>query len=705
MTQIHLSNLDAAIEIGAEPEEVMELAIPSESTNLVETEASPDLLIELLTTDNDGAIIVAPEQDGAISAHPFQFPSHLPSQLHSSSLLQPSLPFGEIATNSVTSTTTEKESSTRKGKGKKRKNHRGSGKKKRNNNNRNEKDNDGILLATQKVSENAQIQEGGQVILDDKRNEDTTDLTSERNLPSYPSSTGDNEAHALPLIIQSLSAQTSELKSFEVKAEDECIILFNDKICPEVQTHPAPVSEIGSKTVFKSEHNPEADASIHSDTEVEDDNNATPSPDAVASTTDVLSGEVSQKTDKENDVKEIELEGPLHNATATPENDNPTLNKKIGDAVADGRNKDHDPTFTTHDILEPRQAEPGSSTPPTAPGTVPSPSPATPPSAPFELKSSPGAGLGLFATAPIPAGTRILTDSALLTLPSPDSFCILPALSALPRYQQKEFFSLSHPTGDEELSAFLTFLDATTPASERCGLSIEQQVAAHGIVWANSFAMSAGKSGIFAQAARINHSCTPNVSHSWNEKLGDLTVHAVRDIGAGEELVTAYVGLCVGREKRNGGEAGLEERYGFRCRCVACVGGKNGRGGKREKRRVKMEVLDKRLEEMTSFVSEGGKCDSGTGFAMAKELVGLVDKEGIRNMELTRCLHQAGQWARLAGKYQESFTFAKRALDATEICTGRDGPYFEEYQRIMRQAERMNNAVSDPRLRGFRGRL
>ena len=43
---------------------------------------------------------------------------------------------------------------------------------------------------------------------------------------------------------------------------------------------------------------------------------------------------------------------------------------------------------------------------------------------------------------------------------------------------------------------------------------------------------------------RPNHSCLPNAHHRWNENIGVVTVHVVKDIALGEEIVITYISLC-----------------------------------------------------------------------------------------------------------------------------------------------------------------
>jgi len=73
--------------------------------------------------------------------------------------------------------------------------------------------------------------------------------------------------------------------------------------------------------------------------------------------------------------------------------------------------------------------------------------------------------------------------------------------------------------------------------------------------------------------AMMNHACCPNVAHAWRWDVAAgapvVSVVAVRDIGAGEELCTRY--LDVDTAPKHVRRKTLRERYGFTCQCVRCA--------------------------------------------------------------------------------------------------------------------------------------
>lgn len=74
-------------------------------------------------------------------------------------------------------------------------------------------------------------------------------------------------------------------------------------------------------------------------------------------------------------------------------------------------------------------------------------------------------------------------------------------------------------------------------------------------------------SGLFVLYSRINHSCSPNTHAHYNGTTERLTVHATRDIKAGEQIFVQYFdNACLPRDQRQNQAKG----FGFTCVCPAC---------------------------------------------------------------------------------------------------------------------------------------
>ena len=196
------------------------------------------------------------------------------------------------------------------------------------------------------------------------------------------------------------------------------------------------------------------------------------------------------------------------------------------------------------------------------------------------VRPSPGRGLGLFAVDPIPRFTKILEDDALLSMALGED---LPQLwekyLALPVDEKRIFDSLSCKF-DPDKEAWLI-----EQLQERgCSLPTAQEMARINAQWqANAFknANTAIASrnisqpaesplrwsySLFANVARINHSCGPNARASYIPASGSEAIYSVCDIAAGEEILIAYFDLSMhgrGRKQR-------AQDWGFVCHCRAC---------------------------------------------------------------------------------------------------------------------------------------
>ena len=185
-------------------------------------------------------------------------------------------------------------------------------------------------------------------------------------------------------------------------------------------------------------------------------------------------------------------------------------------------------------------------------------------------------GLGAVATRDIVAGERLLVDPPLFV--AQDAGDINREVGKLTKTRRDAFFMLkdSH------------YFDNPTACS---------------VFRTNALPLGAGSatSAIFLVAARFNHSCLPNVHHSWNANLNAETIHACRDIKAGEELYTCYVAwlerhICT-REER---QMHLHAHFNFLCRCEVCSLSKSTDIDLSDKRRHAAAVMHDRIYELIS---------------------------------------------------------------------------------------------------------
>ncbi|RYO77507.1 hypothetical protein DL762_009221 [Monosporascus cannonballus] len=89
-----------------------------------------------------------------------------------------------------------------------------------------------------------------------------------------------------------------------------------------------------------------------------------------------------------------------------------------------------------------------------------------------------------------------------------------------------------------------------------------------GIVKTNALSCGSGAiaGGVYPTICRINHSCRPSCYNNWNEDLELETIHAIKDIGAGEEITIDYSDGGPFDTRR----INLQQSFGFDCDCVVC---------------------------------------------------------------------------------------------------------------------------------------
>ncbi|KAJ5876733.1 hypothetical protein N7455_000198 [Penicillium solitum] len=149
----------------------------------------------------------------------------------------------------------------------------------------------------------------------------------------------------------------------------------------------------------------------------------------------------------------------------------------------------------------------------------------------IEFKESPQKGVGVFAKANIPRGTRIISEQAQLKvdLETVTLKNIVPAFERLSPAQQESYLQL-HEYESDLLKVAVRY---------NVGKSWQELPELHrkvlSIYAANAFGC------VFFLGSRINHSCIPNVNFVYNELLKEETFHAIRDIMAGEGLTVMYI--------------------------------------------------------------------------------------------------------------------------------------------------------------------
>ena len=277
-------------------------------------------------------------------------------------------------------------------------------------------------------------------------------------------------------------------------------------------------------------------------------------------------------------------------------------------------------------------------------------------SAAYIIKSSPGKGLGMFASRNIRKGTRILAEKPFFSL------------------VERPVVSLSDPYAPNDITeAFdrllisekYQYMSLHCPQRPDCSLIFS-------IYEANCFEMGSGTC-ICLDASRINHSCIPNAHYSWNTNIERETVHAVKDIFKGEEITISYCSALRSLEDR---ERELQP-YVFTCRCPACQTDTDF-GAISQIRRLRMLDLDSEIADYQNDPpaarAEYGERDERSAIL---RLIKLLDEEGLV-FEKSLAYHDAAQCALKRGWRERALEYADKELDLDLCCAGKDSPSYNE---------------------------
>lgn len=203
-----------------------------------------------------------------------------------------------------------------------------------------------------------------------------------------------------------------------------------------------------------------------------------------------------------------------------------------------------------------------------------------------EIKHSPGAGRGLFATQDIQPNTVIMCEKALCVAWSHESetFSSLvcdtrenATLKVFPAGLHKAVVRklLDNPSRIEQVLKLCgDYKGDSNKLQQADGEPIIDTFQIHDIVQRNAFGLghqtedediSNASTGLWIRASYINHSCIPN---SKKDFIGDLVIfRATRRIAAGEEITHSYDESSSYEARK----AAIRRSWNFECRCQLCV--------------------------------------------------------------------------------------------------------------------------------------
>lgn len=300
----------------------------------------------------------------------------------------------------------------------------------------------------------------------------------------------------------------------------------------------------------------------------------------------------------------------------------------------------------------------------------------SPPSS-WEIRPSPGKGLGVFATSPIRTGQRIMVEAPLFAITPPEfvpgrgyelaamKASVDAAVSALSP-ADRDMFHACHAhylPGEAEAAGAAAAAEGETTGTDTEDDSDKNNMI---IFRSNAYTLTDGSVAMFPRIARINHACRPNAANVWSaDPTNRRVVWAARDIAAGEEITVTYAPLLKTRAERQR----RLDAYGFVCDCEACRG--KGDGGDHDhdktawtgddRSRVRMGRLLAELEErLAAHKSTSGAANKRL-LPKALELVRMLEEEHLMDY-LPNAYHLAAELARRMGDSDAAITWSEKAL-------------------------------------------
>ena len=178
------------------------------------------------------------------------------------------------------------------------------------------------------------------------------------------------------------------------------------------------------------------------------------------------------------------------------------------------------------------------------------------------------------------------------------------------------------------------------------------------------------RSAVYRLCSRINHACRPNCFAAWCAARAEQTVHALRDISAGEEISVAYVG---------GAEAGvrdvrrklLREKYGFECGCSACI--LDG---------AELTASDTRQSRIHQIHGMLGPTPPPNLPLLVQEHIQLMREEGLPLIWSRAGVILSIVQLKERGELAEAAALAKQGAEFAAVALGTDSSVYLRFERL-----------------------
>jgi len=274
-----------------------------------------------------------------------------------------------------------------------------------------------------------------------------------------------------------------------------------------------------------------------------------------------------------------------------------------------------------------------------------------------------GKGLGVLAARPLQRGERLLAELPLATL--------------------------TRRGGRLDQHAFEDVVGTLSPSARAAYFALSQSEVLYGSrksaegVWRSNayptgtLADGAPQAAVFSLACRLNHSCSPNAHVAWSTNLQRQTVHALRPIKEGDEVLVSYLEPGLARCERRDA---IRRKFGFDCACSLCT----LHGAELEE----SDARQRRISQIDSITESCSEANNGRGYhpqmlSLVGEKLALFKAEGLpaewAHMDMvsafTRCCNDSD--------YCAARRWMRRAVKAANTMLGSDSALVHQLKQIL----------------------
>ncbi|RMY19741.1 hypothetical protein D0867_04501 [Hortaea werneckii] len=302
----------------------------------------------------------------------------------------------------------------------------------------------------------------------------------------------------------------------------------------------------------------------------------------------------------------------------------------------------------------------------------------------LEFRHAVDKGYGLFAAKDIKRGTCIFKEAPLVLITreasdNPETvFNISQQVSKLPQGQRRAYRLLHTEVDSIDPAAVRIIRNVLARNINHVDTNAIVQRKIDDLAIFKTNCVQAGMGGqygyaVFLTYSRLNHSCSPNAHHAYNEREGLEMLHTVRNITSGEEITVSYINVLRTSSQR----AAELQQWGFACACECCKG--SGAPASKARRRRMFDIdqaiaFDECANPLTRAFSQPKYTlpQHITGkLAWVEELVTLCGEEGLV-VDQMNAYHELSKRYLQLGKLDHAFEIAMEELELQIVCYGND---------------------------------